>query len=107
MKFCSEKDLENVIGDTKLNCKVSVMADIGRFDPNSVIPKSESYVDMMRVASYVKDIDKATSPYANFVSPLEVTPPGAAAIIITPNANSNGVFKIFINNKAIIGRTIS
>ena len=22
MKFCSEKDLENVIGDTKLNCKV-------------------------------------------------------------------------------------
>ena len=59
MKFCSEKDLENVIGDTKLNCKVSVMADIGRFDPSSVIPKSESYVDMMRVASYVKDIDKA------------------------------------------------
>ena len=59
MKFCSEKDLENVIGDTELNCKVSVMADIGRFDPKTVIPKTESYVDMMRVASYVKDIDKA------------------------------------------------
>ena len=59
MKFCSEKDLENIIGDTELNCKVSVMADIGRFDPKSVVPKAESYIDMMRVASYVKDIDKA------------------------------------------------
>ena len=59
MKFCSEKDLENVIGDTEINCKVSVMADIGRFDPKSVVPKAESYIDMMRVASYVKDIDKA------------------------------------------------
>ena len=59
MKFCTEKDLENVIGDQEVNCKVSVMADIGRFDPNSVIPKGESYIDMMRVASYVKDIDKA------------------------------------------------
>ena len=37
MKFCSEKDLGNVIGDTELNCKVSVMADIGRFDPKTVI----------------------------------------------------------------------
>ena len=59
MKFCSEKDLENVIGNTEVNCKISVMADIGRFDPKSVVPKAESYIDMMRVASYVKDIDKA------------------------------------------------
>ena len=59
MKFCSEQDLENIVGDTELNCKLSVMADIGRFDPKTMIPKSESYVDMIRVASYVKDIDKA------------------------------------------------
>lgn len=59
MKFCSEKDLENIIGDTEPNCKISVMADIGRFDPQTLVPKSESYIDMMRVASYVKDIDKA------------------------------------------------
>ncbi len=59
MKFCSEKDLERIVGNTEKKCKISVMADIGRFDPNDVIPASESYVDMMRVASYVKDIDKA------------------------------------------------
>ena len=59
MKFCTEQDLENIVGDTERNCKISVMADIGRFDPKATIPKAESYVDMMRVASYVKDIDKA------------------------------------------------
>lgn len=59
MKFCSEKDLEEVIGNTEKKCKISVMADIGRFDPKSLIPKSESYIDLMRIASYVKDIDKA------------------------------------------------
>ena len=45
----------------------------------------------------VKEIDKATSPLANFVNILDVTPPGAAAIIITPIAISGGTFKIIIN----------
>ena len=59
MKFCSEKDLENIISKEESKCKISVMVDIGRVDPKDIIPKGESYVDMMRVASYVKDIDKA------------------------------------------------
>ena len=45
----------------------------------------------------VKVIDKATSPLANLVNIFHVTPPGAAAIIITPIAISGGVFKIIIN----------
>ena len=52
MKFCSEKDLERVVGDTEKKCKISVMADIGRFDPSDILPAGESYVDMMRVASF-------------------------------------------------------
>tara|TARA_B100000686_G_scaffold354387_1_gene464356 strand:+ start:5278 stop:6228 length:951 start_codon:yes stop_codon:yes gene_type:complete len=59
MKFCSEKDIENVVDGAEKCCKISVMADIGRFDPNTILSKGESLVDMMRVASYVKDIDKA------------------------------------------------
>ena len=42
----------------------------------------------------VKDIDNATSPFANFVKTFEVTPPGAAAIIIKPKAISIGNLKI-------------
>jgi len=59
MKFCTEKDLEAIVGDTEQRCKVSAMVDIGRVNPNNIIPKGESQLDMMRVASYVKDIDKA------------------------------------------------
>ncbi|MFQ5672168.1 MAG: aldolase catalytic domain-containing protein [Nitrospinales bacterium] len=59
MKFCTEKDLEAIIGDATDRCKISAMVDIGRVDPKNIIPKGESYLDMMRVASYVKDIDKA------------------------------------------------
>ena len=50
-------------------------------------------------------MDKATSPLANLVKTLEVTPPGAAAINITPKASSIGVFKIMINKYPTIGRT--
>lgn len=59
MKFCSEKDLDAVLNGSEKKCKLSVMVDIGRVDPTQIIPKSESHIDMMRVASYVKDIDKA------------------------------------------------
>ena len=59
MKFCSEKDLQFIVGKTEKRCKISAMVDIGRVDPKNIISKSESVLDMMRVASYVKDIDKA------------------------------------------------
>ena len=59
MKFCSEKDIDKVVDGIEKKVKISVMADIGRFDPDSVIPCGESHIDMFRVASYVKDIDKA------------------------------------------------
>lgn len=59
MKFCSEKDIEAVVSGIEKKVKISVMADIGRFDPDSIIPCGESHIDMFRVASYVKDIDKA------------------------------------------------
>ena len=55
----------------------------------------------------VKVIDKATSPFANLVNIFDVTPPGAAAIIITPIAISGGVFKIIIIRYATIGRIIN
>ncbi|MGP0564883.1 aldolase catalytic domain-containing protein [Nitrospina sp. 32_T5] len=59
MKFCTEKDLEAVVDGIEKKAKLSAMVDIGRVDPESIVPKGESYLDMMRVASYVKDIDKA------------------------------------------------
>ena len=39
---------------------------------------------LIKLITAVSDIESATSPLANFVSTFDVTPPGAAAISITP-----------------------
>ena len=49
---------------------------------------------LIKLPTAVRDIDNATSPLANFVNTFEVTPPGAAAIIIKPKAISIGNPKI-------------
>ena len=58
-KFCEDDEIARAIEGIESNTKISVMVDIGRVEPDDVKPKSQSPVDMIRVASYVKDIDKA------------------------------------------------
>ena len=58
-KFCEDDDIEKVIDGIESQTKISVMVDVGRVDIDDVKPCEESPVDMIRVASYVKDIDKA------------------------------------------------
>ncbi|MFC1621327.1 aldolase catalytic domain-containing protein [Candidatus Omnitrophota bacterium] len=58
-KFCEDDEIRKIIDGVESRTKISVMTDVGRVDMDAVKPKSESPVDMMRVASYVKDIDKA------------------------------------------------
>jgi 4-hydroxy 2-oxovalerate aldolase len=56
-RFCDEADLREVAYEC--DTKVSVMVDVGRTDYTAFIPASESIVKLFRVATYVKDIDKA------------------------------------------------
>ena len=58
-KFCAEDDLLRIIGDSEKKIKFSAMADIGRIDYDDIRPKSESVLDMVRVACYVHQTDKA------------------------------------------------
>ena len=58
-KFCSEDFLREIVGDNNTNTKLSVMADIGRIKFDDIRPKSESVIDMFRVACYDYQIDKA------------------------------------------------
>jgi 4-hydroxy 2-oxovalerate aldolase len=60
-KFCTEDDLKRIIGDIDTPMKLSAMADIGRIDDDDIAPKSESVLDMIRVACYAKEVDKAIS----------------------------------------------
>tara|TARA_B100000686_G_scaffold10091_1_gene10168 strand:+ start:683 stop:1117 length:435 start_codon:yes stop_codon:yes gene_type:complete len=54
----------------------------------------------------VSDMERATSPFAKEVSRLDVTPPGAAAIIITPIANSGAMGHTFTRINPTIGSII-
>ncbi len=58
-KFCADEDILRVIDGVESNSKISVMADVGRVDMDDIKPASESPIDMIRTAVYVKDIDKA------------------------------------------------
>ncbi len=58
-KFCDDDVIEKVIEGIESNTKISIMVDVDRVDIDDVKPKKDSPVDMIRVASYVKDIDKA------------------------------------------------
>jgi 4-hydroxy 2-oxovalerate aldolase len=58
-KFCDEKDLQRIVGKNDTHLKLSAMADIGRVEPDDIAPASESLLDMIRVAAYVHQMDKA------------------------------------------------
>jgi 4-hydroxy 2-oxovalerate aldolase len=60
-KFCSEDDLKRIVGGFEKKLKLSAMADIGRIDYEDIPKKSDSILDMIRIACYVKEIDKAIS----------------------------------------------
>jgi len=58
-KFCDDEDIRKVIEGIQSKTKISVMVDVDRVDVGDVLPKKDSPVDMIRVATYVKDVDKA------------------------------------------------
>ncbi|MCR4797102.1 MAG: aldolase catalytic domain-containing protein [Lachnospiraceae bacterium] len=60
-KFCDDEDIYEVIGDNaEKKVKLAVMADVGRCDyQNDIRPRSQSPLDLIRVACYVHQIPAA------------------------------------------------
>jgi len=58
-KFCDDENIKRVTEGIESKTKISVMVDVDRVEINEIKPRKESPVTMIRVASYVKDIDKA------------------------------------------------
>ncbi len=56
-KFCDDDAIREVVGDNNTDLKIAVMADVGRCDyKKDFLPKSESPVDLVRVATYINTI---------------------------------------------------
>ena len=58
-KYCDDDKIRKVIDGIESNIKISVMVDAHRVADQEFTPVDQSPVDMIRVATYVKDIDKA------------------------------------------------
>ena len=59
-KFCNDEDIRKIIGDNKSKMKIAVMADVGRTDfEKDIIPKKESPIDLIRIATYINTIPAA------------------------------------------------
>ncbi len=59
-KFCKEEDIRAIVGENISDMKIAVMADVGRCDyKTDFLPKSESVIDMVRVACYIHQIPAA------------------------------------------------
>ena len=59
-KFCDEQDIRDIVGDNNTDLKISVMADVGRTDyQKDIIPKTDSVIDMIRIATYINTIPAA------------------------------------------------
>jgi len=65
-KFCDDDLIRAVVEGIEPAAKISVMVDVGRVDLDDIKPKSESPVDMIRVAAYSKDVDKAIKMVNDF-----------------------------------------
>ncbi len=58
-KYCDDEKISEIIDGIESNLKLSIMVDAHRVKEQVFKPADESPIDMIRVATYVKDIDKA------------------------------------------------
>ncbi|MFB5763279.1 aldolase catalytic domain-containing protein [Paenibacillus medicaginis] len=57
-RFLDDDFVRDVI-QNKLATKLSALVDIGRVDENDILPREKSPLDLIRVACYIHEIDKA------------------------------------------------
>jgi 4-hydroxy 2-oxovalerate aldolase len=58
-KYCDDDKISQIIDGIESETKISIMIDAHRIQEQEFRPVDQSPVDMIRVATYVKDIDKA------------------------------------------------
>ena len=57
--FSKEADIRRIVGNNDTDMKIAVMSDIGRTVKEELLPKEDSVVDMIRIATYIHQIPEA------------------------------------------------
>ncbi len=59
-KFCDDDYIRSIVGENNTDMKIAVMADVGRCNyKKDIIEKKDSPIDLVRVATYLKEIPTA------------------------------------------------
>lgn len=58
-RFCEDADVRKVVDGIDHGAKLSCMVDIGRVEEKDLVAQKDSPFSMIRVACYIKEIDKA------------------------------------------------
>ena len=59
-KFCDDDFVRSIVGENNTDLKIAAMADVGRCNyKRDIIEKANSPIDMIRVATYLKEIPAA------------------------------------------------
>ena len=59
-KFCDDEYIRSIVGENNTDLKIAVMADVGRCNyKNDIHDRSESPIDLIRVATYLHQIPTA------------------------------------------------
>jgi len=59
-KFSTDDYIRSIVGDNNSDCKIAIMADVGRCNyKRDILPKAESPVNLVRVATYLHQIPTA------------------------------------------------
>ena len=58
-RFCDEDILRLAVSDVKTDMRIAVMQDAHKADAEDLLPREKSVIDIIRIATYVRDLDKA------------------------------------------------
>lgn len=100
-KFCDESDIREIVGDNDTDLKIAVMADVGRTDyKKDILPKEDSVIDMIRIATYVNTIPAAIE-MINYCSELGYeTTVNVMAISTAPENELDRALELLSESKA-------
>ncbi|MBM3860763.1 MAG: nucleoid-structuring protein H-NS [Verrucomicrobia bacterium] len=101
-KFSDEADIRRIIGDKKrTGTKISVMADAERTDYHEdILPKKESVLDMIRVATYIHQIPAAIDMIKDAHDKGYETTVNLMAVTAVPDSELGGALETLVNSEA-------
>ena len=86
-RFCKEDDVKRIVGDNKRDVKLSAMADAEKCDyKTDIVDKSESPLDMIRIATYIHQIPLAADMIKDATDKGYETTVNVMAVSTVPSA---------------------